>query len=161
MSTSFEISARRIFESTPKVLPISLATVSHGVPAVKFAKNSPPLLTASAIAGGTSGRACTVEEYRKLLVSPLEIGHNKLQLKFHEPKMRLPHHVSAQTQAHTTVFMRTCRSANELNCSRLDSVKAHSSPIWELNELNLSVNFRLVLINEPNLNLNLECICIS
>ena len=55
--TSFDISARRILESTPRVLPTSLATVSHGVPTVRFVRSSLPRLTASAIAGGTSGRA--------------------------------------------------------------------------------------------------------
>lgn len=53
---SLDTSARRILESAPIVLPTSLATVSHGVPTVRLAKNSLPRFTASAIAGGTSGR---------------------------------------------------------------------------------------------------------
>lgn len=56
--TSFDICALRIPEFEPKVLPTSLATVSHGVPAVRFARISPPRFTASAIAGGTSGKIC-------------------------------------------------------------------------------------------------------
>lgn len=58
-SKSFDISARRIFESAPRVVLTSLATLSHGVPADRVANNSPPRFTASAIAGGTSGTACT------------------------------------------------------------------------------------------------------
>lgn len=60
-SKSFDASARSILESAPKELPTSLATVSHGVPTVRFAKISPPRFTASAIAGGTSGRACKMD----------------------------------------------------------------------------------------------------
>ena len=46
VSTSFEICARRMPESVPKVVPTSLATASHGVPAVRFARSSPPRFTA-------------------------------------------------------------------------------------------------------------------
>ena len=53
---SLDVYARRIFESIPSVPPTSLATDSHGVPTAIFAKNSLPRFTASAIAGGTSGR---------------------------------------------------------------------------------------------------------
>lgn len=56
-SNSFERSARRAVESTPRELLTSLATVSNGVPAVKFAQNSPLRFTASIIPGGTSGKA--------------------------------------------------------------------------------------------------------
>lgn len=55
-SRSLDTSARRIFESTPNVFPTSFATVSQGVPAVRLVKSSLPLFTASAIAGGMSGR---------------------------------------------------------------------------------------------------------
>lgn len=58
---SLETSFRITLESTPKEFPISLATDSHGVPAVRFATNSLPRFTASAIAGGTSGKACKGE----------------------------------------------------------------------------------------------------
>ena len=57
-SMSFDTSARTTCESMPNVFPTSLATVSHGVPTVRFDKSSLPRLTASAIAGGTSGKAC-------------------------------------------------------------------------------------------------------
>lgn len=61
ISISFDTCARRMFvESMPSVFPTSLATVSHGVPTVRFDKSSLPRLTASAIAGGTSGSACKV-----------------------------------------------------------------------------------------------------
>lgn len=56
-SRSLDTSARRIVESTPNVLPTSFATVSQGVPTVRLLKSSLPLFTASAIAGGMSGRA--------------------------------------------------------------------------------------------------------
>uniref|UniRef100_A0A0A9DIY3 Uncharacterized protein n=1 Tax=Arundo donax TaxID=35708 RepID=A0A0A9DIY3_ARUDO len=58
VSTSFEICARGMPESVPKEVPTSLATASHGVPVVRFARSSPPRFTASAIAGGTSGITC-------------------------------------------------------------------------------------------------------
>lgn len=55
---SLETSARRILESPPNLFPTSYATAPHGVPTVKLAKSSPPMLTASATAGGTSGSIC-------------------------------------------------------------------------------------------------------
>jgi len=67
LSTSLDACARRILESTPSVLPTSLATFSHGVPTVRFAKSSLPWFTASAIAGGTSGNAWSKETSHKLL----------------------------------------------------------------------------------------------
>lgn len=56
-SNSFERSARKDVVSNPSELLTSLATVSNGVPAVKFAQSSPPRFTASTIPGGTSGKA--------------------------------------------------------------------------------------------------------
>jgi hypothetical protein len=65
---SLDASARRTFvESTPNELPTSLATDSHGVPTVRLVNISLPRFTASAIAGGTSGRACKIEMTSKLL----------------------------------------------------------------------------------------------